>query len=290
MTIEEALDYGRQQLAWSTSPWLDARLLLEHVLKVDHSFLVAHCEDSLAGAQRQEYLGLVARAAGREPIPYLIGYATFYGLELQVTPSVLIPRPETELLVDSSLKWAKGRSSTNVVDVGTGSGCVAIALALHLPSAHVEATDISPSALEIALNNAREYGVQDRIRFHCCHLLDGTVASPDLIVANLPYVADDEWTMLDDGVKWYEPDLALKGGPGGLELIGQLLNQASARIALGGAIFMEIGWRQGARVRRLARSYFPNAQIELLLDYAGNDRILTIKTGQSLNANRVVTR
>lgn len=278
MNIQEALAYGRNRLHTSPSPDLDARLLLQYVLQADHSFLVAHGEEALTAEQERQYRRLVDRAHQKVPIPYLTGHVSFLGLDIKVSPAVLIPRPETEQLVEEAIAWAKPRQPLQVVDVGTGSGCVAIALAMHLPQATVEATDVSAEALAIARHNAQRHALEG-IRFHQGHLLAPISQPPDLVVANLPYVGDHEWTMLDDGVKLYEPAVALRGGPDGLDLIGQLLHQATSKLKPGGAIFLEIGWQQGPTAQRLAQSYFPRAHVDVILDYVGHDRIVVIKTG-----------
>jgi release factor glutamine methyltransferase len=171
----------------------------------------------------------------------------------------------------------QARPAPCVVDVGTGSGCIAITLARHLADATVIATDISAAALDVAQQNAARHGVAERISFRQGPLLQPLGETPDVIAANLPYVGDDEWTALDGGVKWYEPAVALRGGPTGLELVGHLLQQARSRLARDGALFLEVGWRQGAAAQQLAQEQFPRAQIELLADYAGHDRILVIK-------------
>ncbi|MEJ2750950.1 MAG: peptide chain release factor N(5)-glutamine methyltransferase, partial [Anaerolineae bacterium] len=143
----------------------------------------------------------------------------------------------------------------------------------------IEATDISAAALKIARQNARQYA-PDRIQFHQGHLLNSISQPIDLLTANLPYVTDAEWTMLDDGVKWYEPAVALKGGADGLDLIRQLLQQAVTKLNPGAAIFLEIGWQQGTAVHALAQSVFPAAQVELVQDFAGHDRIVAIKMNE----------
>lgn len=278
MTIGQALVFGRQALANSASPTLDARLLLEHVLQVSHAYLLAHADQPLTRDQEEHYRSLVRNAASGMPIPYLIGHAPFYGLDFAVSPAVLIPRPETELLVEEALAWAKRRERLLIVDVGTGSGCIAITLARNLPEARIQAIDVSASALEIARANVSRHGVHGRVALLQGSLLEPLDGAPDLIVANLPYVADHEWTMVDDSVKWYEPDMALRGGPEGLVAIRALLVQAATRLASAGAIFLEIGWQQGPAVRNLAQSLFPKAQIEVQTDYVGHDRVVAIRT------------
>lgn len=283
MNIEEALVFGRRQLAALADPAVDARLLLQHVLRVEHASLIAHAADLLSEEQETGYRAMVARAARREPIPYIIGEAPFFGRMFYVNYSVLIPRPETELLVEAALallgQRPAGAPPPHIVDAGTGSGCMAITLALALPEASIEATDISAAALDVARQNAARHQVADRVQFHLGSLLSPTRGRPDLVVANLPYVADPEWTGLADGVKWYEPPLALRGGPDGLEIIRQLLEQAERRLAPGGALCLEIGWQQGPAAARLGQEHFPEAQVTVRADYSGLDRIVTIQTG-----------
>jgi release factor glutamine methyltransferase len=259
---------AEETLADSPTPGLDARLLLEHVVAENHAYLVAHDSDFLNRPQVSHYHELLDRAARREPIPYIIGYSQFYGFELKVAPPVLIPRPETERLVEFALEWLNRRfsslDSAHIVDVGTGSGCIAIALARAFPRAIIEATDVSSAALEIARQNTERLDLSDRIRFH------------QGCVANLPYIADHEWTSVDGGVKWFEPDVALRGGSDGLDSIRQLLRQAGERLAPSGAVFLEIGWQQGKAANLLARSTFPSSRVDILPDYAGRDRVLRI--------------
>lgn len=276
MTIDEALAYGRDQLAASPTPELDARLLLQHLLQVNHSYLITHNQESLTRTQQNQFKQLVRRAQKLEPIPYIIGTAPFFDFFVDVSPAVLIPRPETELLVETAVAWAKSRPVLRLVDVGTGSGCIAIACARLLPQAIIQAVDISAEALAVAQKNARHLA-PDRIQFHHGHLLQPTAAPIEGLIANLPYVTNSEWTALDDGVKWYEPSLALKGGEDGTEIIRQLLYQAQDKLAVDGAIFLEIGWKQGPALKKLAQNIFPHAAITILPDFAGHDRIVTIK-------------
>ena len=278
MTIKEALRYGRLHLSpTSPTPDLDARLLLQFVLEQAHTYLIAHGERPLTADQASTYKTLLSRAQKSEPIPYIIGEAPFYGFTFRVTPAVLIPRPETEQLVEMVLAWAKTHQPRHLVDVGTGSGCIAITCAHHLPDVGVTAVDISPAALAIAQENARALTEQP-VTFCEGDLLSPIAHNVALIVANLPYVTDREWTMLDDGVKLHEPSTALRGGPDGLLLIDRLLAQASRKLKSGGAIFLEIGWQQGTAVSQQAALYFPTATITLTADFVGHDRIVTIQT------------
>lgn len=275
-TIQQALILGRSRLSHSPSPELDARLLLEFVLAQSHSYLVAHANEQLTAGQEASYLDLLARAERQEPIPYLTGVAPFYGLDFVVSPDVLIPRPETELLIDHVLRWAGERESLRIVDVGTGSGCIAITLARHLIQADIVAVDLSAAALAIASRNATTHA-PGRIRFIEGDLLMSVEPGMDVIVANLPYIADDEWTSVADGVKWYEPVGALRGGPDGLDVFRRLVPAAAQKLRPGGLLLMEIGWRQGQAVRRLARKSFPRAEITIIPDYAGHDRIVAVE-------------
>jgi release factor glutamine methyltransferase len=182
--------------------------------------------------------------------------------------------------VETAVDWVKEcmtQTALKAVDVGTGSGCIAIALARFLPDLQITAVDISPAALVIAQQNAAQLA-PGRIQFQQSNLLQAINVPVDLIVANLPYVTSGEWQALADGVKLYEPALALDGGEDGLDLIQQLLQQAAARLRSNGAIFLEIGWQQGEAVLTLAESYFPGATITILPDFAGHDRIVKIVT------------
>ncbi len=276
-TIRQAWQRGRAQLHRSPSPALDARLLLAHVLGRDHAYLVAHDEEVLTAMQAEAYEQLLTRATADEPIPYLIGHAPFYGQEFAVSPAVLIPRPETEQLVEAALGWGRGRGPLRAVDVGTGSGCIAVTLARHWPAAEIVAVDVSTAALAVARANASRLA-RDRVALVRGDLLAAFGSSFDLIAANLPYVSRQEWTTLSDGVKSYEPALALDGGRDGLDAIRALLPQAAECLRPGGLVLLEIGWRQGAAAAALARQAFPAARVEVRPDFAGHDRLVAIQT------------
>lgn len=275
-TIREAWRFGRAALHHSDSPALDARLLLEHVLGRDHAYLIAHDVEQLTADAEATYRLLLDRAAAHEPIPYLIGHAPFLGLEFVVSRDVLIPRPETEQLVEMAVAWAKGKGALRVVDVGTGSGCIAVSLARLLPWAEVMAVDVSARALNVAGRNATRHA-PGRVHLVQADLLSALAPGFDLIAANLPYIAPEEWPSLSIGVKSYEPALALDGGAGGLDLIRTLLPQAAERLRPGGLVLLEIGWRQGEAVAAAARAAFPAANIAVLPDFAGHDRIVSVQ-------------
>ncbi|RPI50066.1 MAG: peptide chain release factor N(5)-glutamine methyltransferase, partial [Chloroflexi bacterium] len=222
---------------------------------------------------------LAARRAQREPLAYITGHREFFGLDLAVDGRVLVPRPETELLVERALSLARRLPEPAVIaDVGAGSGAIAVALAVHLPAATIYALDEAPGPLAVTAENARRHGVEERV-----HCLQGDLLSPlpeamHLVCANLPYVGSEEWEALAPEIREHEPRAALDGGPGGLEVIRRLLATAGPYLRPGGAILLEIGAGQGPAARALAGEHFPQARAELLPDYAGLDRLLVVQT------------
>jgi release factor glutamine methyltransferase len=251
-------------------------MLLMHVVESSRATLLAHLEHSLTPAQMRRYRELVNDRVSGYPLPYLTGEVEFYGLDIEVTPEVLIPRPETEVLVDLALK----RRPKTMVDVGTGSGCIAVALATHLPEAAVYGIDISPAALAVARRNAERHGVGERIRFIVGDLLDRRPGPVDLIVSNPPYVSADEWASLPPSIRDHEPHLALDGGADGLEVIRRLLSESEGLLEPGGALLIEIGASQGEAAREAAETFFPEngTSIRIHPDLAGRDRVLEVQT------------
>lgn len=260
----------------SDSPRVESEILLMHVMESSRARLLAHPERSLTSAQVTRYGKLVDDRVSGYPLPYLTGEIEFYGLDIEVTPEVLIPRPETELLVDLALE----RRPKTVVDVGTGSGCIALALAVHLPEATLYGIDISPAALAVARRNAERHGLDDRIHFMAGDLLDRRPGPVDLIVSNPPYVSADEWASLPSSVRNHEPRLALDGGPDGLEVVRRLLFQSQGLLEPGGAVLIEIGAAQGEPARDTAETFFPElgTSIRIHPDLGGRDRVLEIQT------------
>ncbi len=256
-------------------PALESEILLSHLLGRPRMFLLAHPEFKLSLEVIQTYTSWVARRVAGEPLPYITGKIEFWGLDFHVTSDVLIPRPETEELVDAALRWGRSNGARRAVDVGTGSGCIAVVLALTLPALRLEAVDRSPAALAVARSNALLHDVEDRITFVEGDLLEPVLRPVDLIVSNPPYVADWEWEALPTSVK-QEPRMALLGGPEGLDLIRRLLAMVPQRLRPGGLLLMEIGERQGAAVVELARQIFPGAEAQIVRDLAGRDRILRL--------------
>ncbi|GAB4504192.1 MAG: peptide chain release factor N(5)-glutamine methyltransferase [Anaerolineales bacterium] len=255
---------------------LDTQVLLAHILDKPRVWLIAHPEAPLTQPQLASIEEAVSRLEAGEPLPYVLGHWSFYGLEFEVTPDVLIPRPETELLVERALGWLTAHPSRRVIaDVGTGSACIAIALAVHQPEARLIATDISAQALEIARRNGSRHNVAGRIEFVHCDLLPGEKSRFDLICANLPYIPTATLRRLT--VYEHEPALALDGGADGLAMIRRLLKMAPTRLFPGGMMLLEIEASQGMAVLSLAYDYFHAAKISLSKDLAGHDRLLQIE-------------
>jgi len=278
-TIYATLRSAAARLPRSPTPILDAEELLAHVLGVSRTALLARGTDGLPAGSRAAFDRLLTRRAAGEPVAYLTGRVWFYGLELEVTPAVLIPRPETEALAEWAIGWAQARGGPlGVLDVGTGSGALALALAANVPvDLTIHATDVAPAALDVARRNALRFGLAERITFHQADLLPPAPPAFDLVVANLPYVGTDELADVAPDVLLWEPHAALFAGPGGLALIRRLLGLLPGRLSAGAAVGLEIGWRQGAAVVALARAAFPGARVTLRPDLAGLDRIVTIQ-------------
>lgn len=292
-TIRAALDTAVQRLTQTRqknklpveNPRLDAQLLLSHVLGKERSYLYIFPEQELDPAQEVHWRALLARREQGEPVAYLLGHKEFYGLDFSVDRRVLIPRPETELLVETALtvcrqRLARGQTPV-VADIGTGSGAIPISVAVHEPSLpYLYAIDISPDALEVARLNCQSHQVTDRVRLLQGNLLAPLPEAVDLLLANLPYVGTTEQeTMLPD-VLDYEPHLALFSGPGGLDLLQKLLREAGRgeKLRAGSVLLLEIGYRQRESLTRLAQEIWPQARVSCLKDYAGWDRVLQIET------------
>jgi release factor glutamine methyltransferase len=276
-TIDEIIAKGRQQLRDAGLPHreaaLDARLLAQHALGLDSASLLASGQEPAAPTFMAGFGELLTRRAAREPIAYILGRRDFWHLTLAVTPAVLIPRPETELLVEAALEHAAGIDAT-VADVCTGSGCVAVAMAVARPGLRVVATDISESALAVAAGNARRYQVENRIRLVRTSILDGVSARFDLIVANPPYVPAADWASLQPEVRQFEPVVALLGGDTGLDIVRALAEGASARLKPGGLLLFEFGAGQEEAVRHLIAEATPLKIIDVRQDLQGIPRMV----------------
>jgi release factor glutamine methyltransferase len=282
-SVGDALYHAERLLArrQAAEPRWSAQLLLEAALGRDLAWLYAHPEERLPAAAMRRFTAWVRRRARHEPVWYILGLADFYGLEFAVNGSVLIPRHETELLVDCALELGPVESAA---DACTGCGCVAIALAIHLPQARIFATDSSSAALRLARRNARAHGVGERISFLKGQWLQPLREPVHLIVANPPYVSSEEMKRLSREVRCYEPAAALHGGPDGMAGIAALIEQAPSRLAEGGSLILEIAPGRARRALALARRAFPAASIELRKDYAGRSRLLLIRCPTSASS------
>jgi release factor glutamine methyltransferase len=320
LDIRAALGEAIQRLRAANVPSfsLAAELLLMHVLRRDRTWLYTHPETAIERPAVETYFALVARRSAGEPTQYLTGKQEFWGLECEVTPAVLIPRPETEHVIEVALERLGAHGDATkplcIADVGTGSGCLAVALACELPHAEIVATDISAAALEVAQHNAARHHVSDRIRFVLCDLLSavacpgagfvgaqhgssrltaGAAPAPapvptpgsqhppfDLIVSNPPYVARNEASELPREVREHEPDAALFAGPTGIEVYERLIDQAGALLRPEGLLVLELGYDSEDRVRDLLAAHPVWRDVRIRNDLAGIPRVLAaVRTG-----------
>lgn len=277
--VDQALRWAGEQLAGTVDARLGARLLLAHVLGCTVTDLFVHPERTLIESQARAYCELVARRARHEPVAYLVGHRAFLDIDFAVDARVLIPRPETEHLVEQALAVARRWPRPRLVDVGTGSGVIAVSLAVHLPWAQVYAVDSSAGALEVARENARRHGVAGQIVFLQGDLLAPLPAKVEIVVANLPYVSEAEYAALAPDIRLYEPREALVSGEQGLDAIRALLDTTRPHLVAGGVILIEIGASQGEAVYELAMRAFPDAQVEIVQDEAYLDRVVRIEPG-----------
>jgi release factor glutamine methyltransferase len=268
--------------ALSDTPALDASVLLAHIINKPRTWVMTHPELRLTAEQQKQLNDSLTRLERGESFPYVLGHWEFFGIEFDITPDVLIPRPETELLVERAIAWLQespGRRT--VADVGTGSGVIAVSIAVNVPGATILATDISENALHVAKRNAKKFAVEHRIEFVQCDLLPTRPAlfTPeqhlDLICANLPYIPTD--TLRELPVYRREPTLALDGGDDGLELIRRLLHIGPEWLAAKGMMLLEVESTRGIQALNLASELFSLATIHLHQDLAGQDRLLEIR-------------
>ena len=280
MTVWEALRQGGRLLSQiSEEAELDAELLLRRCLRLDRSGIYRRLSEELSEDQERNYGALVGRRVTHEPTAYILGHKEFFGLDFEVTPAAIIPRPETELLVEFAIAFARQGTSgapLTIADIGTGCGAIAVSIAHVLPGAHVIATDISSDALALAQRNAARHGVSDRLDFRCGDLLSPLDGPSGLIVVNLPYVRTQDWLALPPEIRDHEPRAALDGGDDGLRVVERLLQQAPACLRTGGALIAEIGDEQGEEASAIAQDAFPDAIIDVRPDLAGRDRVLCV--------------
>ena len=274
VNIQAALNQLSQHMAEvSETAGLDAQVLLADLLAKPRSWVLAHPEYILSVEEAESLTAVSARLAQNEPLPYILGFREFYGLKFAVSPAVLIPRPETELLVEQALDWlTKHPGPRLAADVGTGSGCIAASLAANHPSLRVIATELSTPALRVARRNIYSHSLSEQVWLVQCDLLHGIAGPFDLICANLPYIPTR--TLEELPVRVWEPRLALWGGSDGLEQIRSLLSNISKKLTNRGLLLLEIESSQGAAAYSLVRNAFPGAAIQIIPDLAEHDRLI----------------
>jgi release factor glutamine methyltransferase len=284
MTLAEALHAAQHRLdeAGIENAALEAEVLLRHALGLQRHQLFARIHDDIDEPSLLAFHRLVERRLAHEPTAYIVGHKEFYGIDLETTPDALIPRPETELLVEEALRLALDGPFT-IADVGTGCGAIAVALATHLPRATMYAIDDSERALALAARNVERLGLTERLPAgrHGVLLLHGDLLDPlpepvDLIVANLPYVKTADWEALPPEIREHEPRAALDAGPKGTEALERLLRAAPSHLKSAGSLLAEIGWDEGERLLEVARERFPGANVAVKKDLAGLDRLLIV--------------
>lgn len=276
LSVGEALDQGRQALASiSETPYLDAQLLLAYALERNKEWVLAHPENHLSISELTTFEDNLGRLASGEALPYLLGSWEFFGRSFNVTADVLIPRPETELLVENALGFLRSHSKARLcADIGTGSGCIAISLALEIPDLHVIAVDLSPEAIEVARANARKYGVDDRIAFIVSDLLHPFDFRFGLICANLPYIPTERLERLAVGER--EPKLALDGGMDGLAVIRRLARELTGWLAPGGRALLEVDSSHACVLAGELASMYSSVRTDVLKDLSGRDRVVLL--------------
>ncbi len=281
MRIREVLEKAAQLLSvCCDTPRLDASVILAHVLGRESWYLAAHDDEALPEKVKNEYFSLIDLRLSGVPVQYLTGHKEFMSLDFFVDRSVLIPRADTEILVEEVLGYIstqyRGRT-VYIADVGTGSGCIAISLAKYAPNAEVTAMDISDEALRVAIKNAHSIGVSDRIRFIRSDLFSSLSNEHfDIIVSNPPYIPSQQIRSLQAEVRQQEPSLALDGGEDGLDYYRRLIHDACVFLKPGGLLGLEIGYEQAEHVREIADRSECYSGFRVTKDLAGRDRVVTI--------------
>ncbi|SHJ65261.1 peptide chain release factor N(5)-glutamine methyltransferase [Paramaledivibacter caminithermalis] len=281
ITIHKALQEARDKLENKTAtPLLDAQVILCHVLKVDKLYLIMHKERILTKEEVYEYNEMIKKRLCGVPVQYIIGKQEFMGLDFHVEEGVLIPRPDTEILVEKVLNSIDKDDKYNIVDIGTGSGAITISLAKYMEGSHVYSIDISKKALDIAAKNAESHGVLSRITF-----LNGSLFKPlndigvegqiDILVSNPPYIPTADIENLQIEVSKFEPKLALDGGEDGLDFYREIINTAPKYVRSGGLIALEVGHDQARRVIELMKEKKGYVDIEITKDLSGIERVVS---------------
>jgi len=284
-TIQKLLNWTSEYLTNKgvDSPRLSAEMLLSHTLGLKRIELYTQFDKEVPQQQLDLLHGLVKRAGLHEPVAYLTGRTEFYSLELNITADCLIPRPETELLVQRAIEFLRTRSGVQYIcDLCTGSGCIAVAIAKNVPEARVTATDISAAALEVAARNVEKHRLTEHVRLLCGDLFEPIIKQLDvnqfdLIVCNPPYVSTAEYEKLDKNVKDYEPVSALLAGADGMDVFRRIIKKVDEFLKPGAALMLEIGYAQGPAVRELLEQTCAFAEIKIEKDFQDNDRIVMAK-------------
>jgi release factor glutamine methyltransferase len=276
LTIKQILGLARETLAANDIEdfSLESEILLRHILGMDRAQFYLELDRKPSSQQKRIFWQLIRRRLNHEPTAYITGQREFYGLDFYVSPDVLIPRPESELLVEKALELAQNHDAPSIADIGTGCGAIAVSLAISLPQATVFATDISEAALEVARLNCQRHGMADRVLLMRGDMLEPLPQPVDIIVANLPYVRQPELAKVN--TRDHEPALALDGGRDGLEKIRRLCRQAGDKLRPKGCLLLEVGLGQGGEVVSLLHSLFPSAGIQVTPDLSGIDRIVSL--------------
>jgi release factor glutamine methyltransferase len=282
LILREALQSTTQTLcrAGIADAAVEAELLVGHILGMSKTQLYTEPERGLTSVEIEQLRQLVRRRLDHEPAAYILGHCEFYGNDFCIDYRTLVPRPETELLVEKAVELAQrisqpGKQIT-IADVGTGCGAIAISLALALPQAKIYATDASALALQVAEVNCRRHAVDGRVKLLHGNLLVPLPQLVDMIVANLPYIKDCEFRDLSPEIRDYEPAVALAGGEDGLDKIQQILEQMPGKLSYGACFLLEIGQGQGEMVTSLIKNYFPKASIQLISDLGGIERVVKV--------------
>ena len=278
--VREVIQQAHQTLEAAGIPdaRLEAEVMVMSVMRMTRQNIFAQQETEVGSRLEQDLAVLLEQRLQRTPLAYILGYREFYGINVMVTPSVMVPRPETENMVEHTLFMTLMTMETRelvIADVGTGSGAIAVNLAIHLPAAKIYAVDISEPALDVAAYNIRSHSVADRIRLGHGDLLDPVPEPVDVIVANLPYIPTGRIPTLQPEVQ-QEPVIALDGGPDGLDLVRRLLAQAPEKLKTPGIILMELDPEQFPAAEESARQHFPDAEISAEQDLTHRDRILVV--------------
>ncbi len=284
MRLREAWAHSRERLERASIPdaGIEAQVLLRNALGIDRATFHASPERELSDEDAEAFVRMVERRVGGEPLSYITGHREFYGLDFVVSPDVLVPRQETEFLVEAVLEHARSRAvdedSLTIADIGTGSGCIAVALGAHLLNATVYATDVSREALRVAGENVQRHGLEGRVHLRHGDLFEALDGPVDVVVSNPPYLNTDEATTLPPDVR-REPSVALVAGTEGMDVLGRLIVGAREYVKPGGLLAMEIDPRRLEAVMGLVGRTYADSDITVVKDHAGLERVVTVGVG-----------